>query len=302
MLKRLFMDIYGDQVGHAPAHPAVEYLSQTYQWEDQFLDIEKHGSPYFYKGAPSAIVNYTWINDEVFSVSDDRRAPLCGIPLNYIERAIANAQKYPDATFNIWIDRRYLEDTPSEFLLQSFLFASDCPNVKIRDLNEISDYAKADLFDPSSGVSIWHRADLARILTVRHTLQENPARTSIYADFDIEDIKLNDAKLINSFKKAGLVLGTVTPDCYRFENGFFGFDHRHIDNGFLPHLIEKAHAAVDNYDKRNAIYGSYVTTLTRYFNATGLSERDHFISVLEKCDYKIPHNAAFNGISIQPGW
>lgn len=253
-----------------------------------------------YDGAGSCIVNYVWINEEVFDSEEEDGDPQCGIPLNHVDYVIDNARRYPDAVFNIWLDRRYVENSPTEMILQSYLYLNDCPNIMIKDLNDIPDYANNKFYDPQSKTLVWQRVDTARLLVAEHMLTRHPEKIAVYADFDVQDVRIDCAEFEKAITKEGFVFGSTDPSGWCMENGYFAFHHRHIESGWLAELIGKAHNAVGK-DCRNSVYNKYVSSIERYCLDRKLDTADYTIFVLERCGYKIPHNPEHDGISIQLG-
>lgn len=167
------------------------------------------------------IVNYVWINKSIFPPKDTAdKPPLCGIKLHEVERALSNAQKYPDAQFKIWVDWRYL-DIMSRFLLESQVYFSGCGNFQIHSLEKIPQYAMNTIFKPNSGIKLLAKVDYARLLVLDHVLESNQDAFVYYSDMDCEDVMLNDSKCQESMKRDGTVMANVKNMYY--ENGFFGF-------------------------------------------------------------------------------
>lgn len=150
------------------------------------------------------LINYVWVN--MVKAGKHDGAPECGIDLKNIERAVNNANRYPDADFKIWIDRDFQNDS-TLFWLNSFLYAgAQHDNVELCDLRDIPDYADNRFFDNEQSynwryhvTSVHARADYARILVLDHCMNQDTERQRIlYADMDCEDLRLDDAlEIIN---------------------------------------------------------------------------------------------------------
>ncbi len=164
------------------------------------------------------LVNYLWINKDKSVLN--LKKPQCAISMSHVQCAVVNANKYPEADIQIWVDKKILDDY-SLFLLQSFIEEkSKHKNVTVCDLQSIPDYAndcyfvplepteKGYLNDAYSRVCLrnaYSRADYARILVLDHCLQVNAERPYIiYSDMDCKDLRLPEAKKV--MQRYGIVI------------------------------------------------------------------------------------------------
>lgn len=141
------------------------------------------------------LVNYIWINAVPDVYSPD--GPMCSIPLQYVQRAVDNANNYPDISFKLWIDSRLVSDE-SRFWLASFLYDGlRQQNMEICDLRTLPEYARSRVFKRISPLpelrkhrgSVYVRADYARILVLKHCAKTcRDKRFLIYSDLDCKDI------------------------------------------------------------------------------------------------------------------
>jgi len=154
--------------------------------------------------AETTFVNYIWLSPRDREKS--RADVATHLPLHYFERVYANAEKYPDAKFSLWLDYKQIggED---RFMLDSHRYIFNCENIAIRNLREISTYNQKPGFDPDSNIALYAKADFARILVLAHLLGQNRKSTAIYADLDCEDIKIKDEAVRASLEEFGFALG-----------------------------------------------------------------------------------------------
>ena len=168
-------------------------------------------------GNDRPLINYMWINRAKAATNPD--GPMCAIGLQYIERAVENGNRYPQADFKLWIDKKLLDDS-THFWLGSFLYERmKHGNIEICDLQTIPDYANDPLFVPigPSGstdddkkltLNVYIRADYARILILDHCLKTYGDRSRfIYSDIDSEDIHLFRAS--NIMDRRGIVINDM---------------------------------------------------------------------------------------------
>lgn len=159
------------------------------------------------------LVNYIWINAQPKALIDLEN-PVCAIEMGNINRALKNANLYPEADFQIWVDKKLLDDY-SLFCLDCFMREkARHGNITLHNLQDIPDYANDPYFVPSStdkdylrdqfnnrsgSRNIYSRADLARILVLDHCMRSHPERNRIiYSDTDCHDISLPETLPIMS--------------------------------------------------------------------------------------------------------
>lgn len=158
------------------------------------------------------VLNYVWLNRESLRNPPENSCEdpehLCGIPLNYFDKAYANARRYPDTNVKIWVDQALLDDS-SRFFVQSHAYLNAPENVTFHDLRDIPAYAAHPAYAVGSKVQIWNKVDLARFLVISHEL-ENPARKQVfYSDFDIDDAALDNPKTQEKLQDAGMAFAEV---------------------------------------------------------------------------------------------
>jgi hypothetical protein len=248
------------------------------------------------------IVNYVWINKDVFTINDsDPSAPLCGIPLHYVDKAIANAKQYPDTQFQIWIDPQYLTDTPSEFFLQSHLYYNDCQNITVRDLNNIASYATDAFFNPENRNNIWHRVDLARLLALQDCLNHNEDKKAIYADFDIEDVFFGFKRLSRLVTNYGTAFGGEVK--YKeAENSYFCFGDKNKLDSFTAKCFQDfddSLSAQNRYLSRNGVFAAYARATVSLADALMVDSRTLIVrGTAPPCHTKIPKPESYTGLCI----
>lgn len=219
-----------------------------------------------------SIINYVWINKDpdtknaveksslsnfidFFLVKDPadlekEDGPLCSVPLRAFDKAFENARRYPNAKFQIWVDYLFLNDS-SRFFLQSHVYMAAPDNVRLCDINDIPSYAaRRDIFAPEADYHIWSRVDLARLLVVDHCLKKAQGHELVvYADFDIEDVRLDSLKLKACLEKYGFIFG-ATRDLY-VENSFMAFrtgeGENFLHSFLLPSTVKQAEWKQDGY-------------------------------------------------------
>ncbi|MER2519243.1 MAG: hypothetical protein ABTQ34_00965 [Bdellovibrionales bacterium] len=207
------------------------------------------------------IVNYVWMKKN----EDD---PI-HIPSKLFYWLQKNATAYPEVKFHLWLeDMRACE--PYEF-----------PAGSLRSLDSLQEFqnpipARQDSIllekDPKT---FWIRTDIARLLAVRQTLEENPDATVVYSDFDVPDILVRSPEFTNRINKYGVVLASPLDAVFKdkpnpdsqtsaghskekalvdreFENGYFAFNSSM--KGLLNRILRESMNHVSNivYDEKRA--------------------------------------------------
>lgn len=237
-------------------------------------------------------VNYVWINKEPF---EGGKGYLCGVPLKYIDKALDNARKYPQARVNIWIDKNLL-DSRSLFFLDSHIYLNALENVEIRDLHDIPAYHDLNLFDPDSDdfASLWARVDLARLLALDYCLSQGEVSDAFYADFDVEDVKITSRKVKDSLDKYGLVFGRVRSGA--IENGYMAFRINEKQE-FLKGLIKTTVMDLSPGHCNNGFF-SYHNAVNSWIGESYRKEKKVSVSVLNEINYTIPDNPYYFEIGV----
>lgn len=199
------------------------------------------------------IVNYVWMRKN----EDD---PI-HIPSKLFYWLQKNASAYPNIKFQLWLeDMRACE--PYDF-----------PEGNVRSLHSLKEFQNLDPAIKTSFLlekdpnTFWMRTDIARLLVVRKTLEENPEATAVYSDFDVPDILVRSPEFTNRIKKYGVVLASPldaaatdkpkldTQICAThakekalinrgFENGYFAFKSSMI--GLLNRMLRESMDHVSN--------------------------------------------------------
>ena len=274
-------------------------------------------------------VHNVWINKSKF---ESREECLCGIPLDFIDKVIENALHYTEAKFTLWLDYELLGDT-SLFLAKShFYFAPrlketeqdkviNCmKRIKFRNLREIEEYKKNGIFNSQengwltglfrsgkSYLQIYKRVDLAKLLVLKMALEEDPDSTHVYADFDVDDIKINDQEFQKFKGDHGIVFGTVK-DSRKWdlstiiENGFLAITNRHKE--WLNDLIKETEATIlqgmDSEYRHEHPYEAFVAAAEKLRCEIG--SRFPVIPVLDRTRTEFPFNPTYRelGLSSPP--
>ncbi len=177
-------------------------------------------------------VNYLWINETIFDPDwTSKTEPLCAIPLHLVDQAIKTAKQYPDTDIRIWTDPELYKNSPTQFILESFLYAHEWPsNITLCNIRDIESYSEDSFFDINSKTSIWARVDLARLLLLQHCLiaDQSTHKAHIYADFDTQDVFHNFDKIEYAISNFGIALG-----CVKSPNPVFDYGDKAIENSYL---------------------------------------------------------------------
>lgn len=206
------------------------------------------------------LVNYLWITP--LKTEFDSGDPVCAVNLGNIECAVSNANKYPEADFLLWLDKKTLDEY-SQFCIESFIKDySKHKNIKIQDLRNIPDYANNPFFippDPSQTGSllsphnrqgkknVYARADYARVLVLGDRMQNMPHLTCIiYSDIDCPDIQLG--KTLEIIEKHGIAINYIVGT--EISNGYIGIN---------PHKrCIKTHYAELKFDSRELAHQGFL--------------------------------------------
>lgn len=146
------------------------------------------------------ILNYVWVQSA--PSNPQRSGVLCSVPLQYIDNAHANARKYPDTEVRIWVDYGFLDDQ-SRFFVESHHYLNAPSNVRLMNLRDIKRFDENDDLNVWSHARIWQRTDLTRFIVLDHVLQTTKADKVFYADFDVEDVQLDNPRTLRLLNKRG---------------------------------------------------------------------------------------------------
>lgn len=258
----------------------------------------------------NCVVNYVWINKDRFAPQEGE--PPCGVPLHYVDEAIANARRYPQAQFQVWVDSRFLDKSSTMTIVDDHIRAAGIENLAVRDLSTvgkdkrhgITDYEASPYFSMDSGVPVWHRVDVARLMVTEHTLQEKPGHIAVYADFDVVDVRLGDKAFMSAVTNHGFVLGsTKEPGKEAWpENGYFAFSGTENARGLLSSIMHNVYEATAQGVKleRNDVFNAYFKAILDYCEERKIEDRQGLLltGVLEPTQYVIPHNPRYKDISV----
>ncbi|MFN3700663.1 MAG: hypothetical protein ACK4VI_03970 [Alphaproteobacteria bacterium] len=259
------------------------------------------------------VLNYVWINRAPFQPDiSNKNAPLCGVPLECVDNVILNAKRYPQTKVMLWLDKSLLDDM-SLFWVSSHIYNAGIKNVQIRDLAEIPSFRdNAVLFDWRRDISklaekkartedekhnIWGRVDLARLLAVRHVLEEG-AQYALYTDFDNQETFLDDPLMTQKLLRNQMVYGLTRDKRKIFENSYFAFGANILKTGFLNEMIDET---ILDVGKGENGYGAYYVHINHY---TALSFLDYdgfelgFPAVAHPMGYKIPKPKEYQELGI----
>jgi len=246
---------------------------------------------------PRRILNYVWINDKPDNI-DMLRDDLCSVPLHYFDRAFKNARDYPDVDVNIWVDYAML-DGYSRLFVDSYTLMQEMPNVRLHNLRDIPTYVQTPMFDTSGQHPIWSRVDYARLLVLEHCLGNMPARDVFYADFDVQNVKLDQKNLKDCMNHYGCIIGRADI----IENSFFGFRKGTKAEDFLvstllPETLEATRKGTENG------YSAMKHNFTRWFYKTypvnGFLTGRPEHRVCKPMGYILPPNPMHTEVGIYP--
>ena len=206
-------------------------------------------------------LNYVWLDKLKGGVLTDH---FLGIPPEQLQRALRNADLYPDTNFHIWIDFDNLDSK-----IKSLLTKNPCPflneKVTVRNLNEIADYKANPL--TKLGVKIGVRSDMVRLQVLSHVLSTDSDNEVYYSDFDVLDVKINHPEMRDIMAKYGANLGLTRMedlDISGYENGFMGF-RRGFGSAFLDGYIQPA--SQEMMYAQDGRYNTGETPITMLFTA-----------------------------------
>lgn len=194
-------------------------------------------------------LNYVWLNKESLKDRTEPPEELCGIQLSYLDKAYANARRYPDTRVMVWMDYD-LFDASTKFFLDSHAYLNAPHNVKFMDLRSIESYADCPYYQPDSKAHIHNKVDLARIIVLEHVKRTMDYAQAFYADFDVEDVQLDRAETVGIMDKNGIVFGRLPKGeriSHYFTNnlspGYIAIDDKgaeYLTERLLPSLLEAA--------------------------------------------------------------
>lgn len=236
-------------------------------------------------------LNYVWINKEKAKTKDGY--VLCAVPLNYLDTAIDNARRYPNAKVNVWIDDRML-DASSKFFTDAYHYLAGPSNLHLRSLHDIPAYASDDFFQAERDTPIWSRVDYARILVAAHEMKTTDAKYVFYSDFDVRDARIQEEEITQILDRHGLVVGGTRE--LAIENGYFGFGRKAeklLCEKLVPATRDNVHS-----DYVHCGYGAYTAEIDKWFaNDPRYAEKISMMT-LKSMGYKIPFNPDHDGLGL----
>ncbi len=191
-------------------------------------------------------LNYVWIANKEYY--DPRHfASGSPIPVEYLHNAFRIANKNPFVPVLIWCDFGLFTRPEKNFLLN---LLGRPINLAFEDLRNIRSYRwsrPAMAYRRTKNTDdLWRCLDLARLLVVRHVLENMDVQAAFYSDFDVANPDTESDAAVRSLRRIGLYFGFdhwfAGKDGEAFggyvENQFFGV-HRHkgleiLDRRFIP--------------------------------------------------------------------
>lgn len=229
----------------------------------------------------TALVNYIWLRAKG---GLDNSQSVFGIRLRDLDIALDNAQRYPDAAFNIWLDRDDLSEMDMLYLADHET-PFNLPNVHVKFIHELEGHAEDDLLEYSTHIAI--RSDWARLRVIDHCFQTTDHRDIFYADFDCADVRLTSPLHLDALAECGLVAGMFKNADHggdEYENGYMGF-RRGFGEEFLRHKIipDSQEFMEDGSDGATPFIMAVGEMVEVSGVTTTLGER-----LLEPCGYEVP--------------
>lgn len=204
------------------------------------------------------ILNYVWLNwKKAKSVEDG--GSMANVPLHYMDKAFENARRYPDTEVLIWVD--YAKINPeSKFFMESHVYINGPSNVRLKDLNDLACYRDCEVFhDAEKPHTLATQVDLARFMVLSHCLSTRPVNTAFYADFDMEDVQLDNIKTQLVLAAKGIAYAAV--DAGQFygkilQHGYIAVHRsgqRQLDGVIIPVLTDAGLARERIFDSLEAV-------------------------------------------------
>ncbi len=235
-----------------------------------------------------AEVHYLWINHS--PDEGERNLPLCTVELERLKRAFENGRKYPEATFTLWVDFKYL-DAMSKFWVDSYFDSYAPPNFTLKDLNDIELYKTnprmgMDKIRRSSPHDVFTRTDLARFYILQERLKKSTKANIVYSDLDANNV-LNIPRAGKSlFEKYGFIIGKASNAIVMHAYVAVKKGHPHAKL-FVDNVVERT---CEYYDQnKHGTNGPIVkAVLSDMLGANMISVMN--IKPMPKIGYKVPRD------------
>lgn len=240
------------------------------------------------------LVNYVWITSRKPTPSPYNKE--CAVELANIESAVSNANRHPEADFQLWLDKKVLDDY-SLFCIDYFLHGRTFyKNIKIADLQTIPDYANDPFFtpleptDPGYAVeafcrvgprNVYARADYARILVLDHCLITQPERPQIiYSDIDCPSLRLTEVS--DRIRRHGIAINGLGGG---ISNGYIGLDPNYPDlRRHFETLKQQSTAVAHQNGLGYSEFGNFLEALGVNLEDVGIQQ------LLPRIGHEMPHH------------
>lgn len=254
------------------------------------------------------VLNYVWLNKNRDLPSDNDDAPLCSVPLNYLDKAYENAKRYADTPVQLWVDFGVLDDS-SRYFVETHHYLNAPSNASLKDLRDIPAYAAHPAYSEESKASIWNKVDLARFLVISHEL-DNPLREQVfYSDFDIDDADLDNPKTQERLNDTGMAFAELERG-EMVTHGLFNIvQHAYVamSRSRKDYLDEKMLPSMSSYAEKNFRVVSAI--FRSVFNAVcDLSEESYYRNLpriftdvkVPPIGFDIPANTDYAAMKVCP--
>lgn len=245
-------------------------------------------------------VNHVWINREAHAPEGSDIS--CGVPLRYLDKVFKNAEKYKDAQFNVWIDKNLLDGLSLFFVDSHAYMQKGIENLSIRSLRDIEEYDQFPLFNNPDKSNLFLRTDLARLIVMKHVMENSDKKIVMYSDFDADDVSLGNPDVQARLDTFGMSF--CDTEC-GLTNGYIALDRNRgkefLTNNLIPHTkdaVSKGHDTI--IALRNC--------LDKWMRDTGMwdvrhncdneSYKDLAVNVLRELNYQTPVNPLYSRIGL----
>jgi len=182
------------------------------------------------RGTLKRILNYIWISKEKQEETVSPEEPENPIHEKYSRNVTYFTKANPDVQVLLWTDNKLLNSSQRVFFDN---LSSSCPNLSIRDLNEIPRYQNDPIFRKTERLPhdecepIWQRVDFARVVVLDHVLTNEVADEVYYSDLDIVDPQISSDTVQSILNRHGMVFAKCDRNgrnkAAYLENQFMGF-------------------------------------------------------------------------------
>jgi hypothetical protein len=173
-------------------------------------------------------INFLWLNKkdlpaQTYIAPGDEEA--------FYNRNVRNvadwSRKNPKATIHLWYgDQNIAPESVAN--TRELLDREGNGNIILRNVKELPEVKDhLDVFSPD--VSVYFRADLARVVILHSLMISRESTYAIYADFDVPALDENDLfdiETLEKLNKYGLVLPEDKHTSTRYENSFHMVSHQ----------------------------------------------------------------------------